>query len=472
MHFPVSLNVASPVLSPDVLRTLATDALRWTQADTMSVRIDHTAIGATRIARNTARRNDSGDMLTVELSTQFGQRVGAGLDVNQVDADTLRAMVEYLDRIAREQRGDPRSLAMPIAPRRYLPNTTWHLDTVTAFQSSRHDIVPTLVEPFLTEKIQVAAFVGVFAHSTVYADKQGLLAAGQETDAELTVAGWNLDRAGRMSGMGWAGQAARDWATIDPMTVAAEGLRMTRLAANPVAFEPGRHMTILGPAAVAQFVRPMGGAFDAASTLHGLTPLYDRAMSRSKLGEQVIDPRLTMSSDPNDLDGGYLPFNRQGFPLLPMTWIERGVLTHLAYDTYFAAEQGVTPANDAPESLRMTGGSTTIEEMIVNCRAGIYVNRVTDVEGVGDFDPTSSLLTGVTHGGCFLIRNGKIDRAIRNLRFVESPWFALNRIEAIGPSIRAPFGYAPWQGEWPIAPAVVPPLMIRDFNFTALADTA
>jgi len=41
----------------------------------------------------------------------------------------------------------------------------------------------------------------------------------------------------------------------------------------------------------------------------------------------------------------------------------------------------------------------------------------------------------------------------------------------IGVSERTAFGYSPWYGSWPIAPTIVPPLVIRDFNFTALADT-
>jgi len=80
------------------------------------------------------------------------------------------------------------------------------------------------------------------------------------------------------------------------------------------------------------------------------------------------------------------------------------------------------------------------------------------------------MMTGITSGGCFLIKKGKIEKAIKNLRFTDSPWFFLNRLMAIGTSERSAFGYAPWYGKWPLPPTIVPPLMVAEFNFTALAD--
>jgi len=117
----------------------------------------------------------------------------------------------------------------------------------------------------------------------------------------------------------------------------------------------------------------------------------------------------------------------------------------------------------------MSGGPTTVEEMIANCELGIYVNRFAQMSDLGG---PSAMMTGVTNGGCFLVRHGKIEKAIRDLRFVDSPWLFLNRLEAIGTTQRTAFGYAPWSGGWPIAPTIVPPVMVRDFNFTALADAA
>jgi predicted Zn-dependent protease len=275
-----------------------------------------------------------------------------------------------------------------------------------------------------------------------------------------------------MPGAGWAGQAARDWRTLDVTAVGKEALRLTQLAAHPVAVEPGRRTAILGRPAVAQLIRTIGYAFDAQATFMGQTPMYNHATHKPKLGERVTDTRLSLTSNPNDPDGGVLPFNGQAYPIIARTWITNGVLQNLAFSVDFAAAVGVTPASDSPDSLRLMGtptpGATTVEEMIVHCKNGIYVNRISHVEVL---DTRSGMLTGVTSGGCFLVRDGKIEKSIKNLRILVSPWFFMNQVEAIGTSERTAFGYAPWAGSWPIAPTIVPPLMVRDFNFSALADS-
>lgn len=457
-----------PVLSPDVLQAIAAEILHLSMASTTTVVLDHVATGVTRVARGQVRLNTSGDRLRITLQSQFGHRASAVMEVNQIDSASLREAVTYLDRVARDQPGDPVDTAMPVSPRHYGPSTVWHESTAAAFDGARHDIIEPLIAPVSAAHFRVSAFVGVCLHSQCIADKTGLSVAGQETDSELTVTAWNADG----KGSGWAGQAARDWATLRPEQVTNDVIRLTTLAANPVAFEPGRRTVILDRPAVAQIVAGMGGAFDAQTTLGGRGPMFDRAAGRPRLGLRVVDSRVMLSSDPNDADGGYLPFNAQGYPLVPMAWVgPEGVLQHLAYQTFFAASQGVTPANDAPASLRLGAAPTTktmtVAEMIASCQEGIYVNRFSQLQG---FDGQSGAVTGVTNGGCFLIRNGKIDKAVRDFRFVESPWFFLNRLVAIGTTQRTALGYAPWHGAWPIAPTIVPPMMLHDFNFVALAD--
>lgn len=452
---------ASPILTPAQLHAIARQVLDLSTASTVEITLSHVADGIARIMNNRVRLNATGDLLDMTIKTKFGGRLSMTLQTNQTDTDSLRRAVRYLERVAHDLPGDETPDNMPVRPKQYLPATTWCDATAAAFSDARHRAVPALVAPIRQAGFTGVAYVGVHLKSVAHLDRDGNAYAGQESDSEIVATGWSADE----KAMGWAGQTSRDWTTLDPAAVSKEAARLTRLALNPVAFEPGRYTAILGRPAVAQLVRSMGIQFDARTVWdHG--PLHDTVTRRPRLGQRVLDPRISMSSDPNDPVASYLPFNWLGEPLIPATWIKDGVLTTLAYIASFAADIGLAPANDPPTSIRMSGGTTSIEEMIGSCERGIYVNRFARVQ-----DPSPyGVLEGVTEGGCFLVRHGKIERAIKNLAFQESPWFAFNRLLAIGTPERTAFGYSPWLGTWPIAPTIVPPMMVQDFNFTAMGD--
>jgi predicted Zn-dependent protease len=164
-----------------------------------------------------------------------------------------------------------------------------------------------------------------------------------------------------------------------------------------------------------------------------------------------------------------------------MRWISKGVLTNLAYSPLYGLAKGKPYATAA--SLRLGGGTATLDDMIASCDDGIYVNRLSNVDLV---DQRSGLLTGVTRDGCFHIKGGKIGRPVKNFRFLDSPIFALNRLEMIGAPRRVAFGQAPpsayeaeqehaWPSsrraaQWPRLPVIAPPIMVADFNLSALSD--
>jgi len=457
---PASPGPGVRIMSPDELLAHARTIVSQMRTDFASVRIEHTATSVTRIANDRIRQTNDGDELTVLLEMQDGNRQGVSLTLNQLDPDRIAAAIAYLDPIARAQRGDPAPIIVHLPPRTYLHNTTWYPATAAALNDAPTRIVPALTQPLLDAGYGASAFIGVRAFSTALVHTEGIDVGGHETDVEVTLTGWTHDQ----KGSGWAGRAARDWKAIDPAAVAGDALHLTRLSENPVAFEPGRRTAILGRPAVAQIMYLMARDIDA---LQSITPLFNPQTGLARIHERVVDPRITLRSDPNDPEGGYLPFNYRGHPLIPMTWIERGVLVQLPTYAVAAADYGVTPTNYPPSSLHMEGGTDTIDEMIANCKEGIYVNRLAALEKV---DWHTGMMTGVTSGGCFLVRNGKIEKPIRDLRFLDSPYFFLNNLVAIGASARSAFGYAPTLDQWPLAPTIVPPIMVRDFNFIAMAD--
>jgi predicted Zn-dependent protease len=157
-----------------------------------------------------------------------------------------------------------------------------------------------------------------------------------------------------------------------------------------------------------------------------------------------------------------------------MTWVEEGILTNLAYNPWYGMSKGKPYAGD-PWSFRMSGGTSSIEDMIKACPEGILLNRVSNLELSNQ---SNGMVTGVTRDGCFLVKQGKVDQPVKNFRFSDSPWFFLNNILAVGVPVRAPFGYTPPadaefvddETAWPRRPIIVPPMMVQDFNFTSLAE--
>jgi predicted Zn-dependent protease len=111
----------------------------------------------------------------------------------------------------------------------------------------------------------------------------------------------------------------------------------------------------------------------------------------------------------------------------------------------------------------MSGGTATTDEMIASTRRGLLVTRFWYIRPV---DARTILYTGLTRDGTFLIENGKITRAVKNLRFNESPIFMLNNIDAMGTPVRVSASEAGGPG----MAIVVPPIKVREFTFTSSSD--
>jgi predicted Zn-dependent protease len=262
-------------------------------------------------------------------------------------------------------------------------------------------------------------------------------------------------------GSGWAGAAHSDWRRIAPDDLAARAIEKARRSAQPTAIEPGRYTVILEPTAVGNLVQLIAFALNARSADEGRS-FFTKPGGGNKVGSKVLDERVSLWSDPLDPEAASYPFTPDGLPVSKTTWIENGVVRNLSYDRYWAEKQGKTPTPFSG-TLCMSGGETSLEDMIASTNRGLLVTRFWYIRPV---DPRTILYTGLTRDGTFLIENGKITRAVKNLRYNESPIFMLNSLEALGKPVRvsASEDGSPWGA------IVVPPIKARDFTFTSLSD--
>jgi predicted Zn-dependent protease len=457
--------------------------------------IEHSARAVTSVGNNRMRDWQVGDELAIQFWSRFGSGLPVGIASNQTDPASLQRLIDRAvallppppppNEVEPEDPDAPEHFTFN--PRPFLPVSLWSDRTAHAIETPTNDAVDAVVSQVqdATRTPLTPTVTSVLsARSTLYLYPQGLTAWAHETDCELTLTTRNPD--GTESG--WAGHAHRDWGMVTPATVAHRALQLATWGNTAVAVEPGRRTVILSPVAVGQLVRFMATGFrnGMAGPLFGpksFTP------AETFIGKRVFDERLRMRSDPADPDGGFPPFfelngnDPAGLPYPAMTWVDGGVLKHLAAGLMGSYGQWC----EVPYSMRveaMPGTElATIEQMIASCGSGIYVNRFGSLRVL---DERTGMMTGVTRDGCFLVRDGKIDKRAKNFRFVESPFHAFNRLRMIGAAERVPLGNdSPTDGEryssfgwpragrwsrWPRVPIIAPSMMIDDFNFSSLAD--
>ena len=411
---------------------------------------------------------------------------------NQLDPASLRAMVLLIqhDRHDYPERQDfePRPFVWALGSLEYSHPHIWSEATYTQTPDARSTIANQLIDGAERAGMLSAGYLAVEARGTALHTEDGRYLYAPQTLAQcsLTV------RDPEGTGSGWAGCSSYDWTRFDAQKLAEIALDKCLRSRHPVKIEPGRYTLIMEPQATFDFASVIlrGGVprfMDRANTEAGGLVMPFRASGsevypigtwegqvqwhRTRIGERVLDERITITFDPRDPDLGVVPFSYYrlgggliegtdpGDPIEPVTWIDHGVLTNLSYGRRYALET-LHEATGKPNTgaFRMSGGDTSIEEMIATTKRGLLVTRFW---GLDEVDQQSMLCTGLTRDGLWLIEDGKISHPVMNLRFTESPLVAFNQVEQLG---------VPVPVFSPEIPAVVPPVKVRDFSFTAVVD--
>ncbi len=327
-------------------------------------------------------------------------------------------------------------------------DTTYNLETRERLQT-----IKPLIEAVKKEGLVGAGDVFAMASGRVVSDTLGRFLYYPYTDAWYTVT--VRDPGG--TGSGWAGVDFRDWTKIDAERLTKVAIDKCLKSRNPVAIEPGRYTTILEPQAVSDIFSGVAGS-DREQAENGKGPFADGG-GYSKIGLKVLDERITVTADPMDPDIGFPPYDRYGNVYHPVSWIKNGILKELSYSQRYGIEKlGINRGLPDSGAYRMEGGDSSIQEMIETTKRGLLVTRF---DGMKEIDEKSMLRRGHTRDGLWLIENGKISKAVKNFRFLESPLFIFNNLDSLGKAEKV---YRPYY------PTVVPSAKVRDFSFVSLID--
>lgn len=444
------------VMTRDEMQGIAERGLKHSTADGCEINVMSTVAGNTRFAANQLATAGDVTDTNVTITTSFGPK-HAVVQINDISDDAVAAAVARSEALAKLSPDDPDAMP-PLGPQQYPTIDAYFETTASVTSEQRARAALTALEPARAstgDQATVAAgYIVVTSQASLIANKAGLSAFHRQTDANYTLTVRTADG----TGSGWAGADERDWTKIDPHAVATQALEKARRSRNAVAVEPGRYTVVLEPQAVGDLVQLMQFYLDARQADEGRSPFVNPS-GGSKIGQKVADASVTLYSDPADPQLLARPYDNDGYPLGRQVWIDKGTLANLSYTRFWAKKQG-KPFGGIHNSLKLAGGTASLDDMIKGTERGILVTRLWYLRPV---DPRTALFTGLTRDGTYLIEHGAVTHPVKNFRFNDSPIFLLNNVE----SMSAPVRLAGTEAGGDVA---MPAVKSHDFNFTSLSD--
>ena len=157
--------------------------------------------------------------------------------------------------------------------------------------------------------LKAAGFLQTGIGAKAVGNSKGLFAYQSSTSSNYTLTVRTSDG----TGSGWAGADHPDWSKVDVKAVAQHAIDKARASRTPVAIEPGRYTVILEPQAVGDLVQLLAFALDARSADEGRSA-FSKQGGGTKIGDKVVDQRVTLFSDPADPQLLSNTFDGQGLP--------------------------------------------------------------------------------------------------------------------------------------------------------------
>lgn len=435
-----------PILSKDEARALLEKVLSYGTADFMEVSLGGSEQGNIRYARNTVSTSGAESDISLAVTATFGKKSGTAT-INELDDASLAKVVRRAEELARLAPENPEWVE-PLGPQTYLDTPTWSEATARIDPAYRAEAARASIEPAAAKDVTAAGFLQDGAGFSSLMNSKGLFAYNRGTNLSFSVTMRTADG----TGSGYVERDYNDAAQFDAARASAIAIDKALQSRQPRAIEPGKYTVILEPSASIGLLQNMMFSMDARQADEGRSFLT-KPGGGTKLGEQIVDERVTIYSDPMNAQVPSSPYTGDGRPQRRTTWIERGVVKNLYYSRYWAQQKGVE-AVPPPANIIMEGGTASLEDLIGDTRRGVLVTRTWYIRLV---DPQTLLYTGLTRDGTFYVENGQIRYPVKNFRFNESPVIMLNNVEALGRPVRM-------QGN------LVPPMVLRDFTFSSLSD--
>ncbi len=416
------------VLGRDAMLAPLQDALRDAKADEAELWVHRRRSAISRYAKNEIHQNAVADETLVQARTVVGSAVGIA-NANSLDPADLRRLVADACAAARESapNADWPGLAEP-APASE-PNA-YDAETARADAASQTDAIKRI-----TAAVKVRGFRAAGTHQIELTEDALANTKGASAYAPSTLA-YLRALVTSDTGTGWAEDLGWSTRSLDPSDVAARAIEKAALDRDRTQLPPGDYEAVFEELAVAEVLR-----FMSLTGLSGQTLKDGRSFMAGRFGEQVTGPRFSLWDDALDARTLAVPFDVEGTPKQRVALVEGGVAKGVVHDrqsarwfdtrsTGHAADPRRYGVGGHAGNLTMAGGDAKREQLIRAVKRGVLITRF---HYTNTPDPQRATMTGTTRDGTFLIEDGRITRALANVRYTMSALDLFSGIELMGP---------------------------------------
>jgi PmbA protein len=429
-------------------------ALKYSDADQTEAVLIGDQTWLTRFAESVISQNIEIKERTLIVTAVKDKKVGLA-STNDLSDDGVRSAVKTANDISRLQAPDERFVSFPTTAQAPALKKTVLVEPNTDYgPADMADVVSNVAQKAAKDGLTAS---GAFRHdieTVAIANSLGVRQFGRSGKAELSLT--IVGKAEQQSG--FAIGCNPDPAKIDFNAVASRAIERAARNVNPVTLPDGQYTVILQPPAVGQLLLFLGFL-----GFGGRTMAQHRSFMSGKKGEVITGENITITDEPDNPLFGTLLFDYEGVPKQKLLLIDHGKAGEAAYDTYYANIAGVQPTGHSvqpnnsygpyPKNMAIAPGDATVEEMIASTDKGVLI---THFWYINFLNPMRTMITGTTFDGTFLIENGKLGSAIKNMRTNQSILEAFSKVTMISKSRMVYPQYTSLM--------LVPAMKITDFN--------
>lgn len=446
------------MLNCEQVQGLIARVIKQADAEAIEAIVSSGNRNSTRFSGNAITQNVGLDDESLRVRVMNGKRQGVAT-VNQFDDDSIRRCIQSALAVARVSAEDGELLPLLDRQPEYQPVNAWFESTAGFAPAQRAEHVGRVLKDYDVRGLEGAGIFDTDESALAYGNSQGVFAYESGTKAAFSISAFLDD--GNVEG--WAKSFALDVNKCDPAEAGSVAAQKAEAGMDPKAIKPGEYTVVFEPAAVAELMLFFGWL-----TANGLAFAEGRSFHKGELGQKLLDDKFTLVEDPYHEELGGSPFDMEGSPRKRVTLVENGTIKAVCHDRRSAKLAGHENTGHAaaqpdsrgpmPGNLVLATGDKTLEQMVEETERGLLVTKLHYTNVVNQQDVS---ITGMTRAGTFWVEGGKIQHAVKNMRFTQSLLSAFASIDALGNEAHAGGG-ALFGGNF-----VVPAIKLPKWRFSS-----